>query len=219
MPNNLFKQYNVEPAVAEDPRKPYLKDWVYSVARKVDITNPEDAALVRDLSIVMEKALGRYEWGAVSSNNLHWNRTDKPIRVVMVPHPELKENITLVNPEITGYGSWEICSVEGCGSFPGKLYVVTRKNFAEVSAHLLTETGFSPVDLEYGIRDSEAKDRQKPQSNLEKEIIDALCVQHEIDHLDCIVIADKGTFHGKDDRVKEKRVLAELAMLGMPFYH
>lgn len=219
MPHNLFKQYDVQPAVAEDHKNPYYKDWVYSIARKVDITNPEDTALVRDLSIVMEQALGKYEWGAVSSNNLHWNRTDNPIRVVMVPHPELRENIALVNPAIAGYGSWEIDFIEGCGSFPGKLYVVKRKTFAEVSAYLLTETRFVPVHFEYGIRNLSDQAKQKSRSNLEKKLMDAGAVQHEIDHLDGIVIAEKGVFYDEDDEKKEKRVLAELAMLEMsPFF-
>ena len=217
MPNNLFRQYNVELAIAEDHKNPHYRDWVYSVARKVDITNPKDAALVRDLSVVMEQALGKYEFFAVSSNNLHWNATDKPIRVVMVPQPQLRENITLVNPEITGYGNWEIDLVEGCGSFPGKLYVVKRKTFAEVSAHLLTETGFAPVHFEYGVRSLSDQAKQKSKADLEK-ILDAGRVQHEIDHLDGIVIAKKRVFYGEYDPEKEKRALAQLAMQEMhPF--
>jgi len=222
MPTNLFKQYNVKPAIAEDHKNLYYRDWVYSVARKIDITNPEDAALVRDLGIVMEQALRKYRWCAASSNNLHWNGTDKPVRVVMVPYPGLRENITLVNPEITGYGSWEISFIEGCASFPGRLYVVKRRTFAELSAHLLTETGFAPVHFEYGIRNLSDQDLQKPQSDLEKKLIseqlkDVSLVQHEIDHLDGIVIAEKGILYSGSDKEKERRALAELTMQEMSF--
>ncbi len=176
---------------------------------------PKTLSLVQDLSAVMEQALGEYEWGAVSSNNLYWNATDTPIRVVMVSHPNLRENITLVNPEITGYGIWEILFVEGCGSFPGKRYVVKRNTFAEVSAYLLTETGFVPVHFEYGTRDLKKQAKQKPQSALEKKILNASLVQHEIDHLDGIVIAEKGIFYDEDDKEKENRALAELALQEM----
>ena len=190
MPTNLFKQYNVKPAIAEDHKNLYYRDWVYSVARKIDITNPEDAALVRDLGIVMEQALRKYRWCAASSNNLHWNGTGNPIRVVMVPHPEDGTNIILVNPQNPEYGSREFINIEGCGSFPGHLYFVKRRSSARVCAYMLDETGFSLVCLEYGIMDFEDDGRKLP-SNLERKLRDVSYVQHEIDHLDGIVIAKK----------------------------
>src|SRR3989338_3792562 len=153
MPNNLFEQYNVKPAVAEDHKNPRYEDWVYSVAMGVDTTNPKDAALVRDLGMVMEQALGKYKWGAVSSNNLHLNGTGNPIRVVMVPHPEDGTNIILVNPQNPEYGSREFINIEGCGSFPGHLYFVKRRSSARVCAYMLDETGFSLVCLEYSKKD------------------------------------------------------------------
>lgn len=189
----LNSKYGVKPAIVDNG----YRAWVYCRAQELDIGDPRTLSLVRDLSVVMEQALRNNEWSAVSSNNLYWNATHNPIRVVMVPHPEDGTNVTLVNPQILKYGDWEVKMIEGCGSFPGYLYVVKRSSFARVSAYMLGETCFSPVCLDYGIMDFEEYDGQKLPSNLEEKLRDVTRVQHEIDHLDGIVILEKGIFYGK----------------------
>src|SRR3989338_1089039 len=172
------------------------KVLVYSKAQELDINDPRTISLVRDLSVIMEQALRDNGWGAVSSNNLCWNATEKPVRVVMVPHPENGTNITLVNPQTPEYGGWEIEMIEGCGSFPGRLYRVKRKELVRVQAYKLGDNGFTLSDLRYDARDCNVElDAQ--QSGLEenlsqKRLKNVSHIQHEIYHLDGIVIPNIG---------------------------
>ncbi len=196
MANGLFEKYDVRPAIAfEDPIYQY---WVYSRSKEVDITKPEDLALVRDLSIIMRDTLWKYGWAAVSSNNLHWNGTDSPIRVAMVPHPDGQDYLTIVNLVIISKQGVEYENIEGCGSFPNALYSVKRFSSVVASGHLLHESGLTPVELEYGLKNAtldEILNGDNPH------IIDAVAkaeyIQHEVDHLNGIGIADKGAIQPK----------------------
>jgi peptide deformylase len=76
--------------------------------------------------------------------------------------------------------------VEGCGSIPGKVFVVKRKPYVLISGHTLEK---QYVELEYGSRDYYTGGELIYSAYNNKEWI----IQHEMDHLDGITIADKGT--------------------------
>lgn len=199
MANYLFQKYEVKPAVVSEYHKnPQYKDWIYSVARKVDVTNPQELALVRDLSIIMRGALRKYGWAGVSSNNLYWNGTDRPIRVTMVPHPDGQGQLTIVNPVIISKQGVEYENIEGCGSIPDALYSVKRFSSVVVSGHLLHGSGLTPVELEYGLKNAtldEILNGDNPP--ITDAVVKAEYIQHEVDHLNGIIIADKGVIRPK----------------------
>lgn len=199
---HLFAKYEVKPAIVTRDIK--YREWVYSVAREININDTAEIALVRELSDIMQRSLWEYGWKAVSSNNLYWNGTDMPIRVILVPHPKLKGyNLTIANPQIKEYYGKPIEVSERCGSFPGNVYVVERSPFVKLSGYQLCETGFKPVELRYGSRvvsvyiyvgthisGGVAKIVGKF-LNLEERVTKSGYAQHEVDHLDGITIFDK----------------------------
>jgi peptide deformylase len=75
----------------------------------------------------------------------------------------------LINPQITAKSKTKIISEEGCLSFPGKFYPISR--YEEVQVRYLDETG-------------------KP-SKLKGRDLLARAIQHELDHLDGVLIIDK----------------------------
>ena len=202
MANGLFEKYNVRPAVAAE--NIMYENWVYARAREVDISNPAELARVRDLSVIMELAMQKYGWAAVSSNNLWWNATNEPIRAIMVPYPDNHDYLTIVNPFIGSYNGVEFGSVERCGSFPGASYVAKIFPSVAVSGYLLTEEGLIQANFEYGSASAtlgEILDGRND-DDLVNAIASAAYVQHEIDHTNGIVIPNKGVLY---EEVKSKK--------------
>ena len=215
MPNvdSLFRKYEVNPAVAASNPKYNL--WVKSVATEVDLQNPQELELVRDLSMIMGASLPEYKWAAVSSNNLYWNATKTPIRVVAIPHPE-EGIITLVNPEITLYGGLKFDSVEECGSFPGNRYSVKRSSYVRVFGHLLLDSGgFHPAEFEYGFNGASLDEilRSKEQ---QRGITNSAYVQHEIDHINGKVIPKKGKVYREPTENSTELLIFLAAMQEFP---
>ena len=92
-------------------------------------------------------------------------RIDKRVCVVNVIKP-----IILVNPEITGkFGKIEY--TEGCLSFPGEIIKTTRYSNIVVRDANNGTVVYEPKDAEH--------------------LLEIVCIQHEIDHLNGIVMHDR----------------------------
>jgi peptide deformylase len=75
----------------------------------------------------------------------------------------------LINPQITAKSKTKIISEEGCLSFPGKFFPISRSK--EVQVRYIDETG-------------------KPAKLKGRDLL-ARAIQHELDHLDGILIIDR----------------------------
>jgi len=99
---------------------------------------------------------------------------------------EPNDPIVMVNPEIVSFSDDTVVTEEGCLSIPELYYEVERP--AEVTVRY--------TDLEGNTVEREAKDRL------------AICVQHELDHLDGVLYIDYLS-RLKRDRVLKKFQKAE----------
>ena len=101
----------------------------------------------------------------------------------------VREPIILINPEIVSRET-EIPYYEGCLSFPGKGCHTKRYETVEVKSDNVDGTMvFSGVDT-----GEEAKgtwEDGKKKQNRELRTLEAVCVQHEIDHLNGMRILDR----------------------------
>jgi len=158
-------------------------DWVKARAREIDLDN--ELQLARDLDKIMRYFREVFSFVGVSSNNIYWNLTQTPIRQLLIPTTE-RGHITLLNPTILKLEGEDNSYVEACGSIPGKVYAVKRKPYVSISGYTLEK---QYVELEYGSRDYYAGGELIYLSYSNKEWI----IQHEMDHLDGITIADNAT--------------------------
>ena len=102
-------------------------------------------------------------------------------RVITIDAPGLEK--FLVNPEIISF-SWDNdFNEEGCLSLPGKLYTLSR-----------------PYEIEVKARSPEGK-----KLHFEAEGLQARIIQHEIDHLNGILICDKSCKPIKDNTWKKTK--------------
>src|SRR5688572_2721748 len=99
---------------------------------------------------------------------------------------EPKNPIVMINPEIMKFSEETVTTEEGCLSIPELYYDVERP--AEVTVRY--------TDLEGKVHETEAKERF------------AICVQHELDHLDGVLYIDYLS-RLKRDRVLKKFQKAE----------
>ena len=99
---------------------------------------------------------------------------------------EPKNPIVMINPEILKFSEETVTTEEGCLSIPELYYDVERP--AEVTVRY--------TDLDGKVQETEAKDRL------------AICVQHELDHLDGVLYIDYLS-RLKRDRVVKKFQKAE----------
>lgn len=182
--DDLFKTYGVLPAIAENGSK--LRDWVYSVAKHVDVESEAGMRLARGLGAVLRIALAEYDWIGASSNNLFWTGTDAPLRMVCIPGKE--GHVVLANPEILELGGFRVLSYECCGSFPGHIYVAQRRAFVMLSGFLIGENGeASQVEMKLGL-DGVVED-SCPLNSMYA-LTKASVAQHELDHIDGRVLPD-----------------------------
>ena len=104
----------------------------------------------------------------------------------------VREPIVLINPEIVSRET-EIPFYEGCLSFPGKGVNTKRYETVEVTSDNVDGTIiFSGVDTgeeAKGTWESEKHTYQVKDKDLR--ILEAVCVQHEIDHLNGLVCMDR----------------------------
>ncbi len=102
----------------------------------------------------------------------------------------VKEPLSLVNPKIIGaFG--KIMFDEGCLSFPGQTVRTLR------STKILVEADNFPTAREFGTKDL----------NDFENLLECICIQHEIDHLDGLTMFDRefmGNFKNME-KMKEER--------------
>lgn len=79
------------------------------------------------------------------------------------------ETYILINPQITAFSKTKICEEEGCLSFPGEFFQITRSE--EVKVRFVDENGISRKIKAGGLL--------------------GRAFQHEIDHLDGVLITDR----------------------------
>ena len=156
--------------------------WVKTRAREIDID--KELHLAKDLDRIMRHVKDLHKFVGVSSNNIYWNLTQKPIRQILIPTKERKY-ISLINPEILKLEGQENSYVEACGSVPNKVYIVKRKPYVLISGYTI---GKERIELEYGSKDFYAGEDPIYSSFSNPEWV----IQHEMDHLDGITIQDKG---------------------------
>jgi peptide deformylase len=153
----------------------YPEEALRKRAEPVEEVDDEIRKLIDDMAETMYAAPGV----GLAANQV---RVLKRVVVVDIEHPEGNPNlIALVNPEIVER-SGEICWEEGCLSFPGINVDVER------SAALVVR----------------ALDREGRPFELEAEDLLAVAIQHEIDHLDGVTLADKVSF------LKRRWIMREL---------
>ena len=101
----------------------------------------------------------------------------------------VREPIVLINPEIVSRET-EIPYYEGCLSFPGKGCHTKRYETIEVKSDNVDGTMvFSGVDTGEEAKGTWEDGQQK--QNRELRTLEAVCVQHEIDHLNGMRILDR----------------------------
>lgn len=153
----------------------YPNEPLRSRALPVDEVTDEIRALVDDMAETMYSEPGI----GLAANQVG---VKKRVAVIDIDHPEGKPDLkVLINPQIIereGTIEWE----EGCLSFPGIHVMVER------SARVVVR----------------ALDRDGAPFELEGEGLLAVAIQHELDHLDGVTLADKVSF------LKRKMIMREL---------
>jgi len=156
--------------------------WVKTKAREIDLE--KEMHLAVQLDAIMRHFRETQKYVGVSSNNIFWNATETPIRQILIPTVE-RNYITVINPIVLKMEGEDNDYVEGCGSIPGKVYVVRRKPYVSISGYTLEK---QYIELEYGSKDYYAGGEPVYSSYSRKEWI----IQHEMDHLEGITIQDRG---------------------------
>ena len=158
-------------------------EWVNSVAKEIDRNT--QMHLAADFDRIIRHLKKTYSLAGASSNNLFWEMTDAPIRVIFIPIAAGRY-ITLVNPAIQSLAGSDFKSIEACGSIPDDHYMVTRKSYAVISGYTL-ENEFATFT--FGSKDADLGPHPALTAYNRYEWV----VQHEMDHFDGITIKDKGT--------------------------
>ena len=158
--------------------------WVNNIAIDVNLNNQKE--LIKDLSEIIKFFRIKNGWIGASSNNIKWSGSRYPLKVIHVPHP-LKDNyITIINPEIR-LGKEKIYSLESCAALPNRKFGVKRSKDVHVKGNVLEED-FNLISLDYFLNIKYRKENVL-YANLKTR---PFIIQHEIDHLEGILISDKG---------------------------
>ena len=108
---------------------------------------------------------------------------DASVAVVNVIEP-----IIIINPRIIKMWD-EIPYVEGCLSFPGNPKTTKRYKYVQYTDSLIEESRGEGASVVYGPTSSETETQKK--TTYERQLLESVCVQHEIDHLYGIRILDR----------------------------
>jgi len=108
---------------------------------------------------------------------------DASVAVVNVIEP-----IIIINPRIIKMWD-EIPFVEGCLSFPGNPKTTKRYKYVQYTDSLIEESRGEGASVVYGPTSSETETQKK--TTYERQLLESVCVQHEIDHLYGIRILDR----------------------------
>ena len=151
------------------------EDWVRTNARELDFNHEMDIAWA--LCRIMIHFQRSYNFAGVSSNNIFWEMTDTPVRMICIPLN--KTYVTVINPKYERLAGQSVSSTERCGSIPNYSCVVKRKTLVAISGYNM-DGDF--IELEYG-----SKRGRGPNC-------DSWIIQHEMDHVDGVLIKDKSIF-------------------------
>jgi len=116
---------------------------------------------------------------------------DASVAVVNVIEP-----IIIINPRIIKMWD-EIPYVEGCLSFPGNPKSTKRYKYVQYTDSLIEESRGEGASVVYGptIPDEDTKGSWEQDSGkkhtYDRQLLESVCVQHEIDHLNGILIHDR----------------------------
>lgn len=151
------------------------QEWVTARARELDIDT--EMHIAEALSRIMSVFQQSHDFAGVSSNNIYWETTDIPVRMIYVPLNDAF--VTVINPKYERLAGKSVNSTEKCGSIPGRSFSVKRKTYVIISGHDLDG---EKIQLEYG-----SKRGAGPNCH-------SWIVQHEMDHLAGVLISDKAMF-------------------------
>ena len=144
-----------------------------------EVTVEEGMAIATKLFQILNK---RRDGIGLAANQVG---NDAQVAVVNVREP-----LVLINPEIVSKDN-EIDFYEGCLSFPGKGVHTKRYETVEVKT---AQVGGSWIFT--GVETGETgtgswEDKNKSKNDKELRLLEAVCVQHEIDHLNGVVCMDR----------------------------
>ena len=152
----------------------YPDERLEKTALPVAEVTPEIRQLASDMAETMYAAPGV---------GLAAPQVGESLRLIVVDVSENKDTLlTLINPTIAGHGEELVLGEEGCLSLPGLYDEVKR--YAEVEVAYTDLEGQSQTIIAQGLL--------------------AVCLQHEIDHLDGVVFIDHLS------RLKKMRACAKL---------
>ena len=176
--SEILENYSVEIATLENHY-----NWVKTRAREIDLET--EMHVVIKLDQIMHYFRDLYKFAGVSSNNIYWNLTETPIRVMLIPVAQRRYQ-TIINPKYLELTGKEISNVEACGSVhDNNNYVIKRKPYVLISGYTLEK---KYTELEYGSKDYDAGEYPELSSYHHRGWI----IQHEMDHLDGTTIKDIG---------------------------
>jgi len=164
---NVYVKYSPERATVYSKHK----DWLLHKAKNID-TN-KGLKRVKALDKIMRGFMTRYGWRGASSNNVYWNGTKVPIKLIVVPRPRDDRLVTLINPKYKELRGQQVIATEYCGSIPNKPFLVARFPIAIVECTLIN--GNSTI-MDY---------------NFLLSTRNSIILQHEIDHLKGVLISHK----------------------------
>jgi peptide deformylase len=146
-------------------KKEYLRKPTTPVATE------EEGQKIADM---LWEALKEQKYGiGLSANQIGIN---KSVSVVNVDAP-----LVLMNPKIVNPSKEMIIYQEGCLSIPGKITRTIRHKSVTVSClNWTNELTFQPTQTE------------NSKMGEDKGLLEAICIQHEIDHLNGILMTDRG---------------------------
>ena len=123
----------------------------------------------------------------------------------------VKEPMVLINPKIVEKSEETFVFPEGCLSFPGKPCRTTRYKYVIVECdNYESKLYFGPDELHHNSKGS-WEDEHKKQGD-ELKLLESICVQHEIDHLNGLRILDR-TYEMKPIKVEHKFGRNEIVMI------
>lgn len=148
------------------------ENWVRCRARELDIETEMDIAWA--LWGIMNHFRRSFDFAGVSSNNIFWETTKTPIRMIGVPAQT--GFAALINPRYEKLSGRSVKSTERCGSIPNLSFIVNRRTHVVISGY---DINGQQIELEYGSKRGNG------------DHCPSWIVQHEMDHLDGVLLMDK----------------------------
>lgn len=123
------------------------------------------------------------------------NQIGIPKSVSVIRVKKDKDPLILMNPTITEYSKEKLVFTEGCLSLPGKLTNTVRSTKVTVS----TLNHANPIPF-----GPEVEPITQESVRSDYGILEAVCVQHEVDHLNGVLMTDEGVRYNPPSEKKVK---------------